>query len=82
MKETTSKLLEQVDKEHDWRSERPALGGGTHVINVDVCRVCGLRRIDDEDRDEGPSRTEYSFEDQNGHPLTLREAAARKCLPE
>jgi hypothetical protein len=81
MKETTSELLEKVDKEHDWREGQVYGGNGTYLSSTDVCRVCGLRRFWETDR-QNHIDNEYSFRDENDQPITLKEAAARKCLPE
>jgi len=77
-KEVTQKLLEQVDKMHDWREGQVHGGGGTYYSQTDVCRICGLQREWVDDHQNG-IHDEYSFADENGQPLILREAAARKC---
>jgi len=81
MKETTRKLLEQVDQEHDWREGKTYSGGGTKLYRTDVCRVCGLQREYVDDRQNNIDG-EYTFVDADGNEIPLREAAARKCLPE
>jgi hypothetical protein len=79
MKETTKKLLEQVDKEHDWREGQTWGGRGTYLSRTDVCRVCGLQRYWEYDIQHGID-DEYTFIDENDNELTLREASTRKCL--
>jgi len=81
MKEITRKLLEQVDEEHDWREGGVHSRGGTELNRTDVCRVCGLQRYWEDDS-QNNINDEYTFIDENGNELTLREAAARKCLSE
>jgi len=81
MKETTKKLLEQVDKEHDWREGQTWGGRGTYLSRTDVCRVCGLQRQYVDDRQNNIDG-EYTFIDADNHEIPLREAAARKCLSE
>jgi len=81
MKKTTAKLLEQVDEEHDWKEGQTSAFGGVGVRRTDVCRVCGLQRRWEDDW-QNDINDEYTFFDENGNELTLREAAARKCLPE
>jgi len=77
-KEITEKLLEKVDKMHDWREGQTRSGGGTYLYRIDVCRICGLERHWESDRQNGID-SEYTFIDEHGLPLTLREAAAREC---
>jgi hypothetical protein len=86
MKETTMKLLEKVDREHDWISgdritRQIYYRRITYHSKIDVCRICGLQRQWVDDIQHG-IYSEYSFADEYGRPLTLREAAARKCLSE
>jgi hypothetical protein len=77
-KEVTEQLLEKVDKMHDWREGQVYGGRGTYLSRTDVCRICGLQREWVDDRQNG-IHDEYSFVDEHGQPLTLREAAAREC---
>jgi hypothetical protein len=77
-KEVTEELLEKVDKMHDWKEGQVHGGRGTYLSRTDVCRICGLQREWVDDRQNGID-DEYSFADEYGMPLTLREAAARKC---
>jgi len=81
MKETTRKLLERVDEEHDWREGKTYSGGGTKLYRTDVCRVCGLQREYVDDRQNGV-HGEYTFIDADNHEVPLREVVAKKCLPE
>jgi hypothetical protein len=77
-KELTKELLEKVDEKHDWREGRVWGGNGTYLSSTDVCRICGLQRHWESDRQNGID-WEYTFSDEQGQPLTLREAAAREC---
>jgi hypothetical protein len=84
MKETTMELLGKVAREHDWIlgdriMRRIYYRRITYLSRIDVCRVCGLQRQCVDDIQHG-IHDEYSFADEYGRPLTLREAAARKCL--
>jgi len=81
MKETTGKLLERVDEEHDWREGQTWGGRGTYLSRIDVCRVCGLQRRWEDDSQNGVHE-EYTFIDADGNEFPLREVVARKCLPE
>jgi len=80
MNEITRKLLEQIDKEHDWKEGRVYSQGGTRLCRTDVCRVCGLERcwVDDS---QNYIHDEYTFVFDESE-IPLREAAARKCLSE
>jgi len=81
MKETTRKLLERVDEEHDWREGKTYSGGGTELYRTDVCRVCGLQRRWEDDSQNGV-HDEYTFVDVYGNDIPLRGVVAKKCLPE
>ena len=82
MKESTERLLEKVDKEHDWIEGQMYSGGGLEYHKTDVCQVCGLRRHYKEDEQNGIEGF-YRFSDgETGQDLSLRQAVERKCLPE
>jgi len=79
MKETTRKLLERVDEEHDWRKGGTYSNGGTELHQTDVCRVCGLQRQWETDPQHN-IEDEYTFIDADGNETPLRWVATRKCL--
>jgi hypothetical protein len=81
MKETTGKLLEKIEEEHDWRKGQTWGGRGTYLSSTDVCRVCGLHRQWETDPQNGV-HDEYTFSDAAGNEIPLRWVATRKCLPE
>ena len=79
MKDSTKKLLAQVDDAHDWQEGQCYSGGGTELHATDTCRVCGLRRHWRNDP-QNDIDDEYRFSDsETGEDLTLRQAAARGC---
>ena len=51
MKESTQKLLDQIDAAHDWAEGQVYGGSGTQLSSTDHCRVCSLRRHYSSDRD-------------------------------
>jgi len=79
MKETTKKLLDEVSAAHDWDEGQTYSNGGTEYHSTDVCRVCGLRRHWQSDRQNG-IEDRYRFSDgENGSDLSLRQAITRGC---
>ena len=79
MKDSTKKLLAQVDDAHDWQLGQAYSGGGTELHSTDVCRVCGLRRHWRNDS-QNDIEDEFRFSDsETGDDLTLRQAVARGC---
>jgi len=82
MKASTQKLLDQIEDAHDWAEGQVMAGSGTQQGCTDHCRVCNLRRHWFSDRQNGIDR-EYRFSDgETDEDLSLRQAAARVCLPE
>lgn len=77
MKESTRKLLEQVDEEHDWIKGQTYSGGGTEYHSTDECQVCGLRRHYQSDQQNGiEAHYRFSLGDAD---LSLLEALNRGC---
>lgn len=82
MKETTRKLLAQIDEAHDWAEGQIRGGSGLQLSQTDTCRVCSLRRHWFSDRQNG-IEDQYRFSDgENGEDLSLRQAAVRGCAGE
>lgn len=78
MRESTQKLLDQIDEAHDWDDGQPYGGhGDVNVHGTDVCRVCSLRR---HWTSYYRKPNEYRFSDgETDQDLSLRQAAARQC---
>jgi len=79
MKDTTQKMLDQLDAAHDWAFGQTRGGDGTYLTTTDICRVCSLRRhwVDDSQND---IHSDYRFSDgETGKDLSLRQAVARGC---
>jgi len=80
MKESTQKLLDQIDAAHDWQEGQVYGGGGTKMTSTDVCRVCSLRRHWLSDPQNGIEDS-YRFSDgETGQDLSLRQAITRGCV--
>jgi hypothetical protein len=73
MKDTTKKLLDQVEANHDWESGQTYGGSGTQLSRTDTCRVCGLKRHWFSDSQNGVE-DHYTFETINGEKMSLKEA--------
>ena len=78
MKDTTKKLLDRVDANHDWDQGQPWSTGGTTLSLIDTCRVCGLHRNWFSDRQHEIS-DRYTFSTSDGVAVTLRSAAEIEC---
>jgi hypothetical protein len=82
MKDSTQKLLDQIDKAHDWAEGQVFGGSGTQLSSTDNCRVCMLRRHYHSDTQNG-IEGEYRFSDgETNEDLSVRQAVARGCLSE
>lgn len=80
MKDTTKKLLTQIEETHDWIKGQVYSGGGTEYHSTDVCQVCGLRRHYESDR-QNNIPDHYRFSDgEDGADLSLRQAIQRGCV--
>lgn len=79
MKDTTRKMLDQLDAAHDWARGQTYGGSGTRLSRTDLCRVCNLRRhwLDDS-QNNIDDQTRFS-DGETGEDLSLRQAMARGC---
>ncbi len=79
MKESTQKILDQIDEAHDWQDGQVYGSGGTRLSSTDTCLVCSLRRhwlSDSQNNIEGHHR----FSDgETGDDLSMRQANQRGC---
>lgn len=79
MKETTKKLLAQIEESHDWANGQVYGRGGTSLTSTDTCRVCSLRRHWLDDTQNG-IHDSYRFSDgETNADLSLRQAVVRGC---
>jgi hypothetical protein len=79
MKESTQKLIDQIDAAHDWINGQVWGGGGTRYSSTDTCQVCSMRRHYFSDSQNGvPGNYRYS-DGETGADLSLRQAVARGC---
>ena len=79
MKESTKKLLNEIEEAHDWLEGQVWSGGGTEYHATDVCQVCELRRHYKSDSQNNVPPN-YRFSDgDTGDDLSLRQALAREC---
>ncbi len=82
MKETTSRLLEQIDAAHDWAQGQVWGSGGTRLSSTDICQVCSMRRHWLTDPQNGVD-SQYRFSSgETGEDLSLRQAIAQRCAGE
>ena len=79
MKESTRKLLDQIDAAHDWQDGQTWGGGGTQLSRTDTCLVCSLRRHWFSDRQNGIAANYRYSDGETGDDLSLRQALARNC---
>jgi hypothetical protein len=79
VKDTTKKMLDEINDAHDFDTGQVYSNGGTEYHSTDTCRVCGLRRHWKSDRQNG-IEDQYRFSDsETGEDLTLRQAVTRGC---
>ena len=78
MKDSTKKLLEEVQEAHDWSNGQVYGGGGTRYSSTDTCQACGMTRRWFTDSQNGVSDT-YTFALQSGESISLRSAADLGC---
>ena len=79
MKDTTRKMLEQIEEAHDWLEGQVYSNGGTSLRSTDRCQACGLRRHYHSDTQNNVPAN-YRFSDgETGEDLTIRQALARGC---
>lgn len=79
MKDTTEKMLQQIEAAHDWAEGQVYGGGGTRFTSTDTCLVCSLRCHWLSDSQNGID-SQYRFSDgETDLDLSLRQALARGC---
>jgi hypothetical protein len=78
MKESTRKLLDQIDNEHDWLLGQTRSRGGTQLSRTDTCRACLLSRQWLDDRQNGIN-DDYTFFDEGNQMISARRARERGC---
>jgi hypothetical protein len=79
MKESTRKLIDQIDADHDWQNGQTYGGSGTQLSQTDTCRVCSLRRHWFSDSQNGIEDSYRWSDGETDEDLSLRQAAARGC---
>jgi hypothetical protein len=79
MKDSTKKLLEEVQEAHDWSDGQVYGGGGTRYSTLDTCQACGMTRRWFTDSQNGVGDT-YTFTLQSGESISLRAAVAIGCV--
>ena len=81
MKEETKKLLDDVERAHDW-SEGQVYGGGDTYDSTDECRICGMKKEWNSGSRQNDTTEKYTFTTLGGEEISLRDAVAQGCAHE
>lgn len=82
MKEATKKLLDDVEKVHDWSEGRVYGGGGDVFTREDDCLICGMKRYWNSGSRQNQTPEKYTYTTLSGMEVSLQDAVAQGCIHE